>query len=235
MNQHVLLNNVEHRDLRVRTGHGPGLGDEVMCALTFPGEFRSVQAHYPIVFRRDAGVGFQPLALFGLRAGHNLFLQGDCWDATYVPLSIQRQPFLVGVSGEEPLVHVDLGHPRVGHADGEALFHAHGGATELLQRYSSILLALHEGIAATPAFIEALLRHELLESFVLDVQLEDGQASRMSGFHAIDEDRLQALDGAVLEALSREGHLLPIYMALASTSRLRDLIARMERRHAGGR
>ena len=41
------------RDLRVCAGHGARLGDAVMGALTFPGEFRSVQAHYPIVFRRE--------------------------------------------------------------------------------------------------------------------------------------------------------------------------------------
>ena len=82
------------------------INDEVMQALTFPDEFRNVQAHYPIVFRRDAGGGFQPLALFGLHEGANLFLQGDRWDATYIPLSVQRQPFLIGIAGEERLMPV---------------------------------------------------------------------------------------------------------------------------------
>ena len=53
MSQHVLLNNVEHRTLRVHAGHGAAFGDAVMRALTFPAEFRDVQAHYPIVFARD--------------------------------------------------------------------------------------------------------------------------------------------------------------------------------------
>ena len=44
MSQHVLLNNVEHRALRVHAGHGAALGDAVMRALTFPAEFRDVQA-----------------------------------------------------------------------------------------------------------------------------------------------------------------------------------------------
>lgn len=235
MNQHVLLNNIDHRDLRVRSGHGPGLGDAVMCALTFPGEFRDIQAHYPIVFRRDAGGGFQPLALFGLQERTNLFLDGDRWDASYVPLSVQRQPFLIGVAGGERMVHVDLSHPRVcraGEEGGEALFRPHGGTTEFLDRASAVLLALHDGIAATPAFVEALERHALLEPFVLDVRLDDGQAIRVAGFHTVDEERLQALDGAALERLARDGHLLPACMVLASMSRLRDLIDRTNRRHA---
>jgi hypothetical protein len=239
MSQHVLLNNVDHRDLRVDAGRGAALGDDIMYAPTFPDEFRSVQAHYPIVFHRDAAGGFHPLALFGLQEGVNLFLEaageGERWDATYIPLSVQRQPFLIGVSGEERLIHVDLDHPRVRNGAGEALFLDFGGNTEFLERIKSILLALHDGIVATPAFVEALARHDLLESFVLDIQLDDGSHNRLAGFHTIDEARRQALDGAVLERLSRDGHLLPIYMVLASMSRFRDLIERMNRRRAAGR
>jgi hypothetical protein len=234
MSNHVLLSNVEHMHLRVDAGHGAALGDEVMQALTFPDEFRNVQAHYPIVFRRDAGGGFQPLALFGLHEGANLFLQGDRWDATYIPLSVQRQPFLIGIAGEERLIHIDLDHPRVRSGQGEVLFREYGGTTEFLERIKSVLSALHDGVVATPAFIEALLRHQLLESFVLDVQLYDGSHNRLVGFHTIDEARLQALDGAALERLARDGHLLPIYMVLASVSRFRDLIERMNRRRAAG-
>jgi hypothetical protein len=234
MSHHVQLNNIDHRDLRVDAGHGAALGDAVMAAPTFPGEFREVQAHYPIVFHRDAAGGFHPLALFGLQEGGNLFLEGATWDAPYIPLSVRRQPFLIGVSGEERLVHIDLDHPRV-HAGGEPLFLEHGVATEFLERARSILLTLHDGVLATPAFIDALLRHELLESFVLDIRLEDGSDNRLAGFHTIDEARLQALHGAALEQLSRDGHLLPIYMVLASLSRFRDLIERMNRRRAAGR
>lgn len=232
MSQHVLLNNVEHRTLRVRAGHGAALGDAVMRALTFPAEFRDVQAHYPIVFARDGESGFVPLALLGLAEGENLFLDDTRWDATYVPLSVRRQPFLVGVSGEERLLHIDLAHPRVRLDGGEALFHDHGVATEYLERVKSVLLALHDGVIATPAFVDALLKHELLESFVLDVTLDDGSQNRLAGYHTIDEARLHALPGDALERLAREGHLLPIYMVLASMSRFRDLIERTNRRRA---
>ncbi len=72
MSNNVLLNNVDHRNLRVEAGYGASLGDNVMCALTFPGEFRNVQGHYPIVFHREAAGGFRPLVLLGLQDGDNL-------------------------------------------------------------------------------------------------------------------------------------------------------------------
>src|SRR3546814_10826738 len=96
----VLLNNIDHRDLRVDARRGARFGDRVMSSVTFPAEFRSVQAHYPIVFRATDDDSFQPIALFGLRDGENLFLDGDGWDATCLSLAVERQPFLIGKAEE---------------------------------------------------------------------------------------------------------------------------------------
>lgn len=226
MTRPVLLNNIDHRDLRVETARGAAFGDAMMSALTFPAEFRQVQAHFPIVFQKDAHGGFQPVALFGLTAGQNLFLDGDRWDAHYVPLAVQRQPFLIGMADGEPVIHVDLDHPRVRAGTGQPVFREHGGTTDYLEQVNSVLLALHEGLQSTPAFVEALLARDLLESFVLDVQLEDGNQSRLAGYYTINEERLRALDGEALGALAAAGQLEPIYMVIASMSCFRDLIER---------
>lgn len=236
----VLLNNIDHRDLRVDPRRGARFGDDRgMSSVTFPAEFRNVQAHYPIVFRATGDGGFQPIALFGLREGENLFLTGDDgghWDATCLPLAVEREPFLIGTSGDGGLLmHIDLDSPRVGTTTGEPLFREHGGTTDFLDRMNSVLLALYEGMRGTAAFIGALVRHELLEPFALDVRLDDGSQLRLAGLHTIAEERLRALDGDALARLSRDGHLEAAYMAVASLSNLRILIERMNRAHAGGR
>lgn len=231
MAQHVLLNNIDHARLRVIAARGAAYGDAVMHAVTFPTELRNVQACYPIVFQKTADGSFQPLALFGFTPGQNLFLDGERWDAPYIPLAIERQPFLIGRSGEELVMHVDLDSPRIGTDTGEPLFLPHGGTSEFLERMNSVLRALHEGLQATPAFIDALLAHDLLESFVLDIQLDDGSEHRLAGFYTINEERLRALDGAALERLHRQGHLEPVFMVVASLAHLRDLIDRVNRRH----
>ncbi len=233
MTRPVLLNNVDHKDLRVITRRGAEFGDQVMCALTFPAEFASIQAHYPIVFSKLAdGSGFQPLALFGFREGQNLFLQGEHWDATYLPLTVERQPFLIGASGDELNVHVDLDSPRLSHSEGQPVFLLHGGTSEYLERVSGMLLAVHHGIQQTSAFIDALLAHALLESFVLDVSLAEGAQSRLAGFYTINEEKLAALAGDALGSLSRAGHLRAIYMAVASLANFRILIERLTKAHA---
>jgi len=229
----VLLNNVDHKDLRVITRHGAQFGDRQMWATTFPSEFRDVQACYPIVFRKTTdGLGFEPVALFGFQEEENLFLDGQRWDAPYVPLMIERQPFLIGVNGSELMVHIDADSPRVSRDEGEPVFLPHGGNTEFLERASSMLLAIHQGLQATPALLSALLQHELLESFVLDVELNDGSQNRLVGFYTINEDKLSALGADAVAALHRAGHLHSIYMVLASLSNFRILIDRKNAAHA---
>lgn len=227
MARSVLLNNIDHKDLRVITTRSAEYGDNVMSAITFPAEFRSVQAHYPIVFRKSTEGQFQPIALFGFREHQNLFLGPRGWDATYLPLMIERQPFLIGVAGSELMVHFDSESPRVSRTTGEALFREHGGTTDFLERMNSVLLAIHQGIDSTPPLIAALLEYELLESFVFDIQLAEGSQNRLAGFYTIHEERLNTLPGNALERLNTAGHLQAIYMAIASLSNFRILIERL--------
>ena len=237
MPNHVLLNNIDHKGLRIDTGRDAALGDDVMFTVTFPAEFRSVQAHYPIVFHKDAQGELQPVAMFGFyqgkdRQGSNLFLDGGHWDATYVPLAIERQPFLIGRDGEQLMVHIDLDHPRVRSDRGEMLFRDQGGTTDYLDRITSVLMTLHDGLEGTPAFMAAMLRHDLIESFTLDGELADGAQHRLAGFYTIHEERLAALPGDALGRLNAAGHLQPIYMAVASVAQFRSLIERRNRRDA---
>jgi SapC len=227
----VLLNNIDHRDLKVITERGAAYGDGVSYALTFPAEFRSIQAHYPIVFGKSAEGQFQPLALLGFQPGENLFLGPDGWDAAYVPLTIARQPFLIG-TGREMMVHVDLDSPRISRTRGEALFREHGGTTEFLDQVTSRLRTIHHGLMGTGPFIGALLEHDLIESFVFDVQVAGGATHRLAGFYTIHEERLANLRVGALESLHRAGHLQAIYMIVASVAQLPLLAARQNRRNA---
>jgi hypothetical protein len=232
----VLLNNIDHKDLRIIVSRGAAYGDEVMSALTFPAEFRSLQAHYPIVFHKSSDeASFQPIALFGFKQQQNLVLGPRGWDATYVPLTIERQPFLIGHSGGELVIHVDLDNPRVSATAGESVFLPHGGNTEFLERVNSVLLAIHEGLASTPAFIAALLEHDLLESFALDIELADGSQNRLAGFYTINEERLAELGGSALQRLHQSGYLQAVYMTIASLSNFRALIERQNQVNAGDR
>jgi hypothetical protein len=238
MPNHALLNNIEHKHLRVITKRGPAWGDAVMSALSFPAEFRQLQAHYPIVFAKSGdGDSFDALALLGFEHGENLFLGRDGWDAQYVPLTIERQPFLIGrnnANEDELLIHVDMDSPRLttDPGEGEPLFLSYGGSSEHLERISRVLRTIHDGLRAGRDFVEALVHLELLESFVLDIELDDGSQNRLAGFYTIHEERLAALKPEQLGRLHAAGYLQAIYMVVASMSRFRDLIERKNRANA---
>jgi hypothetical protein len=236
MANHAPLNNVDHKNLRVVTTRGAAYGDAVMSALTFPAEFRDLQTCYPIVFAQDGNGSYDALALLGFEQGENLFLGPNGWDAPAIPLTVERQPFMIG-RGDELSVHIDLDSPRVrdGGIEGEALFLTYGGTSEYLERISSVLRTIHDGLAASRAFVAALVELELIESFVLDVELDDGSQNRLAGFYTINEDRLAQLSADQLAALHGKGYLQAIYMAVASLAQFRALIQRKNRANGSPR
>lgn len=231
MSEHQVLNSASHLDLRVLTEASAELGDGVMACLTVPAEFRKVQACFPIVFRRDLeSEAFSALALFGFTNGENLFLAEGRWDAPYKPLALAIQPFLVGRPAEGEgagQVHIDMAHARISQSgEGIRVFDENGQPTPYLEAIAEKLGALDAGYRESADFFAALTRYDLLEPFRLEVPLVDGSKNSLVGFHIINEERLQALGAEELADLHQAGHLMPIFMALASLSHLNDLVAR---------
>src|SRR4029078_4512110 len=97
MTNRVLLNNVDHKDLRVALRHGADFGDAVNQLLIFPTEFEEVQREFPILFRREENGAYQCVALLGLDRDENLFLGEDGWLSRYVPALQQRGPFSIAL------------------------------------------------------------------------------------------------------------------------------------------
>lgn len=233
MTHRVLLNNVEHKDLKIILGRGTRFGDGETICPTFPAEFRNVLAHYPIVFRETGNAQrYEPVALFGFAEGENLFASADAWDALYVPMAVARQPFSMGLHDDSLLVHVDLDHPKVSTTIGYPLFLEYGGQSELLEQVNSLLLALHEGLQSNANFVAALLEHDLIEPLTLDIELNNGSHNQLLGFSTINEDKLAALDGAALAHLHRHGYLMAAHQMGASLVQLRELIERKNQRLA---
>ncbi|MDR6851672.1 hypothetical protein J2Y54_001165 [Sphingomonas sp. BE123] len=242
MTDHQVLTAEAHAGLRIRRDRGADRGDAVMSCVTVPDEFRQVQAHYPILFRRNIERDeIVAVALFGFEEGENLFLDGAHWDADYVPLAIDIQPFLIGgapgASGAKQ-VHVDMASARIAGAgaadEGVRVFDEHGRPTPYLETVAEQLGALDAGWQGAADFFAALRRHDLLEPLTFEITLDTGSTHRLVGFHAVNEDRLRALDGDALGELHRDGHLMPLFMAVASIGKIAALVGRKNRRMADG-
>ena len=242
MTNHAMLDNVTHKDLRVIRDYAQVPGYDVSAARVFPSEFIQLQMEYPLFFIRNKEEGgFDPVALLGFEDKENLYLDENGWDADYVPLSIEREPFLIGfqeqvvdgVPKRAPVVHIDLDHPSISDTEGEPVFLPGGGDSPLLERISSVLMTIHQGHEAAKSFSEMLVGLELIESMTLEAGLKDGSKQSLTGLYTINEDKLQNLNANALESLHKKGHLRDVYMMLASLPNVSRLIERKNRRLPG--
>lgn len=231
--KHVRLNNVEHKELRIVTERSARYGDNVNFALLVPKEIRTAQNFYPIFIQKDSNTGkFFFSALFGFQEGENLFLTETGWNAEYVPISILRQPFLIGQqvaveNGErriKQVINLDIENARVNSANGEHLFTDSGDTTPFLNNVADMLDSLHNGLIETDQVIEQLVAYNLLEPLTLKVTFNEFKTYELVNLYTINEASLSALSDDSVLALYRNGMLEKIYSVIHSQARVSTLI-----------
>lgn len=234
MTRPVALDNIAHADLRVALRHGAAHGHAVNQALLFPTEFAEAQRDFPILFRREPAEGLQAVALLGLDRDENLFLEGDRWTSSHVPLSLQRGPFLIGLTadGAAPVIQIDLDDPRVDAEDGEPLFLPHGGQAPVLDHVGRLLAAIHVGMADAGPMYAAFDALGLIQPVTLQLMLDDERRYAISDHEVLAADRLEALGPAELGGLHRAGHLGAAFLLATSLGNMPRLIARKNARDA---
>ena len=234
MPKFALLNNVTHKDLRVIRRFGVEFGDSIGTVLTFPTEYADVQREYPIFFRKDAATNeYQSVALLGFEKNENLFLEGDLWRANYIPGIVARGPFLIGfqeqeVDGnvhKEPVIHVDVEHPRVSRTEGEAVFLPQGGNSPFLDYIANVLRGIRDGIEIGKAMFAAFQEFDLIEPVKVEVKLNENEAYSLVGLETINQTKLASLDGSALEKLNRAGFLQGAFLVASSMSNVQRLMA----------
>jgi hypothetical protein len=238
MTNRVLLNNVDHADLRAIVGHGPRFGDNINLALVLPTEFEEAQREYPILLRKDPAGDYQAVVLLGLDRDENLFLDGDEWRARYVPAVQQRGAFSIALQdmGEgvepRPMIHVDLDHPRIGASEGQPLFLPAGGHAPYLQHTIEVLGTIYDGLEVAPQMYAAFDALELIAPVEINIQVDGGASYDLPDFYSIDAERLAALAGVDLERMHRAGLLRAAYWLISSLGNVQHLIALKNQRLA---
>lgn len=227
----VLLDNVTHKELKIIQRRSAALGDNIGYSVVIPWEFSQVASSYPIFFRKIAATNqFEPVALFGFAPHENLFVSATGWDDAYIPLSVERMPFMIGYTQDsetgqrQPVVHVDIDHPRVSETEGNPVFLEHGGSSPYLEQINSILAELLNGVTVSKRFTDLLQAEDLLEPFTLKIQLDNGQHIELGGFYTINQMVLRDLNAEQLARLHSQNFLELIYMSIASMGNIKKLI-----------
>ncbi|MBU2883955.1 SapC family protein [Psychrosphaera sp. B3R10] len=236
MANHVLLNNVTHKDLKIDPRYSAAHGNNIASTIIFPNEIEDIQKEYPILFRKDPETNkFLSTVILGFEKNENLFLDTTTatgWNAEYVPAIIAREPFLIGYQdqsadgGDEkaPVIHIDMDSTRINISDGTALFLEHGGNSQYLENSASSLKRITEGAKLTNVMFAAFEELSLIEPITIEFTLDNGEKYQLNGNYTISEEKLQNLDGASLEKLNRSGFLQSAFLIIASISNIQKLI-----------
>jgi hypothetical protein len=229
------LDNVQHAALKLRRGHGARFGEAVNQVAVFASEFAQVQREYPILFARAPEGALQAVAILGFDRDENLFLDGERWDASYIPALLHRRPFTIGAEDGEPVVCVDLADPRIAAEgeSGEPVFKPHGGNAPALEAALEALRALQSGAAAAAVMTTVFDELGLVEPVRLQVQFDEHTGIDFDGYLAVVPEKIAGLDGAALERLNKAGLLDVAVFAAASLGTMPRLIARKQRKLAG--
>jgi hypothetical protein len=235
MTSNVPLDKDTHRNLKVDPRPSEAYGDNIGMIGVVPREFARLVGHYPIFLRRTPTKdAFECGVVLGFGNTENLFLTGEGWDAHYVPLNIQRQPFAVFSRPEDGnlVVTVDMDSPRLSRETGEPLFLGDGEPSDHMKRITGALNEMVQGARIGFEYTAKLEELGLIEKVGIDLQFADGSKLKLDGLYSISREKLQGLAGEQLAELRNLGYLEWIYIQLASLVHMNALLARKNQRNA---
>lgn len=209
------LNLESHKDLKLKRMASYCHGEGFHSASLAIAEIAKAALSYPILFV-PIEEGFHPIALLSLVSNENQYLDGEKWNARYIPAAVRIYPFRL--AGEQVLV--DESAPHFASHDGELLFTDMGEPTPVLNEALGFLRAYHAAEADTQQWCKRLADLGLLVERQVEVVSPKGERYRLEGFFVVDAVKITQLSDAELAALARDGSLSLIYAHLSSLEHL---------------
>lgn len=230
----VLLDREKHKRRRVKAGVGFGFARKANSLYVTGAEFAEACKEYAIVFTRSPQGRLVPVVMVGLRTRENLFvLDGERWDARYVPAFVRRYPFVLAeLPGQSLAACVDEAYAGLSETEGEPLFDAAGKETPFLRNALDFLAAYQREYVRTEAFCARLDKAGVLMEMNARADLVDGRSFTINGLLVVDEKKFLALPDATVLEMFRGGELHLVSLHLASLSNMKRLVDRLAQQTA---
>lgn len=195
-------------------------------------EFSLACLDFPIAFSRNDKTGeFMPIAVLGMKARQNLFVdgQGRWREMTYIPAYFRRYPFCIAEvpmpNGQAARQMICVQEDRLT-KNKTPLFDAAGAPTAAWPPILKLLEAIEGARQQTRVLVRRLEALELLVPFDAIAVPRNGEQLRLKGMFRVDEEKLQALSSPNLRTMSKKGELRAIYahlISLENFGRLMDM------------
>jgi hypothetical protein len=228
----VLLDREKHKRLRVKPSEDFAFAGKANSVYLAGVEFNEAMKEYPIVFTRAANGRMVPVAVLGLRARENLFVdEKGGWSGRYVPAFVRRYPFvLASLAADQLGVCIDEAYKGFNLKEGELLFDEQGANTPFLQNALQFLENFQREFVRTEAFCQKLEQFGLFREMNARAELKDGRNFTVNGLYIVDEKKLLELPDASALALFRTGEIHLVSMHLVSLSNMQRLTDRLAER-----
>jgi hypothetical protein len=208
-----------HSDVCVEAGTSYQFSAGINAVPLMAIEFVPASSEYAIVFTR-LGDSVMPAAVLGLRGDQNLYLSPEGqWKARYIPAFIRRYPFVFSTSddGKRLTLCIDEAYPGVNREGrGQKLFGEDRKPSPYVQHVLKFLEEYQAHFLRTQAFCKRVDELGLLEPMKAEVTTPAREKMSLTGFAAVNRDKLRALDGATLESLAKTDALELLYLHLSS-------------------
>jgi hypothetical protein len=189
-------------------------------------EILPTSREYPVVFAGNEN-GVMPAALLGMRDKQNVFVDKEGnWSARYVPAFARRYPFVFASADDGTNFTLCIDEAFSGLAAegaGQRMFDDENKPTEYVNNVLKFLQQYQIEFQKTQAFCKRLLDLKVFEPMQAQVNLAEGARLSMTGFMAVNRDRLKEIpDEAMAELVKNDGMEL-IYAHMHSLQHFNEL------------
>jgi SapC len=219
-----------HGKLRVKANPGFAHASLQHVAPVVLSELAVCASNFPLIFLPRPGDGKLLLAaMLGLRPGENIYHGPEFWDSTYVPLAIQRYPFVAGYDDrltdvDEITTCLEINSPLLSEKEGTPLFTADGEQTDFFKSKHQLLSNMFDSQRLTELFVDAVVDLGLVSLMNLHLQQQNGEIRRVTGLFALDEKKMKNLSPEQFLQLHKADFLPACYLIMASLHQLTQLV-----------
>lgn len=220
------LSKEDHGNWSVKTGQDYHFAKTVNAAPLTLNEFFPCVREYPVVFIENND-SLLPVAIIGLEQQQNLYVTDDGqWQGQYIPAFFRRYPFIFALTEDQKMFTLCIDDTFSGfnqEGRGERLFDAEGEQTHYLKGVLNFLRNYQAQFEITQQLCRKLKELNLLEAKQVKIKSESEEPFTLSGFLAVDREKLKQLSGEQLAEFMQLGLLELIYLHLQSLSNFQKL------------
>ncbi|PKG98054.1 SapC family protein [Paraglaciecola sp. MB-3u-78] len=236
MSKATVLNNVDHKDVKVNNQPSLYKNEHVNRSMIYVTEIGELHKEFPLVFYKnpntDSDKGqLQLHAILGLEKDENLFLGENGWNSRFVPALLARGPFSLGYKKAEsddseqaaPVICIDMQDSRVNTEQGEDIFLQYGGEAPYLSYVKKALQTIENGITFNKTLYTLVEELDLLEPVSIQIKLSNIEEVNFNDYYTVNQKKLAQLDGEKLAKLNQYGVLSLLYFVLSSMGNFQQL------------